>query len=122
MPCFTLTLFEKNKVYNLEKMITDQVGAEIDSAGKVIKVGASWPAIVVQASWDNIVNPGTSREAPAIIKYGCANLSGLRYGLQLKPGDIKEFKLGTQFVSTAGRNFLCEEIDNAQISVELVTV
>jgi hypothetical protein len=115
MPCFTLTLIKKNTVYNLEKMIMSQY--DINP-----KLATTWPAINLQASFDNIVNPGKTSERPAVIKYGDGELSGLRWGLQLAPGQIVQWRLGTQFVSTASRNFLCEDMDGAQIAVELVTV
>lgn len=118
MPCFTLTLATRNKVYNLEQMIIDQYAQEVDSTGSPypLKIATTWPEINVQASYDNVDKTGN----PVVVKYGCKDLSGLRWGMQLMPGDYIEWRLGTQFISTAGRFFLCEGMDNAQISVELV--
>jgi hypothetical protein len=111
MPCFTLTLIKKNTVYNLEQMIKDQV--DVDPGYE--SVASMWPEIIVQSSPDNIDGKGN----PIYIKYGDAELSGLRYGRHIGPGEVVSWKLGTQFVSTKSKNFMCEEADGLQISVEL---
>ena len=111
MPCFTLTLFKKNTVYNLEQMIKDQ--HDVDTGYEA--VASMWPEIIVQSSPDNIDSNGN----PIYLKYGDAELSGIRYGRKIGPGDVISWKFGTQFVSTKSKNFLCEEADNMSISVEL---
>jgi hypothetical protein len=111
MPCFTLTLVKKQTVYNLAEMIA----AQYDLGPGEAAVATTWPEINIQASYDNIL----ADESPVAIKYGYSQLSGLRWGRQLLPGDCMEIRLGTQYVSTTGRYFLCEGMDGAQISVEL---
>jgi len=112
MPCFTLTLFNRNTVYNLEQMIKDQV--DVDPAGSEA-VASMWPEIIVQSSPDNL----NAKGEPIMIKYGDLNLSGLRYGRQISPGEVIRWGNGTKFVGTRDKNFLCEEADNVSISVEL---
>ena len=106
MPCFNLTLAKKNTVYNLEQMIKDQY--DIDTPGYEA-VASMWPEITVQSSPDNAV----------LIKYGDLNLSGIRYGRTISPGEVIKWGGGTKFIGTRDKNFLCEEADNVSISVEL---
>jgi hypothetical protein len=112
MPCFTLTLFKANTVYNLEQMIKDQF--DVDPAGYEA-VASMWPEIIVQSSFENV----NSKGEPILIKYGDLNLSGIRYGRQIVPGEVIKWGNGTKFTGTRDKNFMCEEADNVSISVEL---
>lgn len=113
MPSFTITLHKKNTVYNLY----DEINSQIELEDPRIPISSQWPYVSFQASLDNKVG---DEDAP--IKFSTdSSLSGLRYGRVMKPGDIRELFLGgSKFVSTRGLYFLCETMDGAQISVDLV--
>ena len=113
MPSFAITLHKKNTAYNLY----DEINSQVELDDPRIPISSQWPYISVQASPDNKVG-----DEDANIKFGTdSHLSGLRYGRVMKPGDVREFFLGgSKFVSTRGLYFLCEEMDGAQISVDLI--
>lgn len=112
MPCFTVTLATKNTVYRLSEMISDQY--DVDPGEPM--VAESWREVNIQSSPDNLKADGS----PIYIKAGCAELSGLRYGYQLAPGETKRYRLSSAFTSTSDKYFLCEEADDVQLSVELI--
>ena len=99
----------------------------ITSGGNIFPADA-WPRVSVQSSYDNCISTtgapvlSTAQNAnPAIIKQGCAGLSGLRWARQLMPGDyIELFIDGKSFINTKRQYFLCEQMSGAQISVDLM--
>jgi hypothetical protein len=136
MPCYTLTLVKRNTVYQLFQMIVDQYPQDasatptvnnITSGGNICPADA-WPKISIQASYDNCVSttgsavPSTAQNAnPVMIKMGCAGVSGLRWARQLMPGDyIEMFLDGKSYVNTKRQYFICEQMDGAQIAVDLM--
>ena len=113
MPCFTVTLAEKNTVYRLSEMIAAQYDVEPNS----YPVAMTWREVNIQASYDNVTADGLMIP----IKGGDENLSGLRYGYVLMPGESRNYHpMGSALPATSDKYFMCEEADNMQLSVELL--
>jgi hypothetical protein len=114
MPSFTIVLAQKNKVYNLYQEIANQYLPDTPN----VPVASQWPVIHLQADYDNNLPDGN----PAYILTGMdAQLSGLRHGRVLGPGEILSFNLGSgKFVSTSSIYLLCQDRDGVQISVDLI--
>lgn len=113
MPSFTIVLAKKNTVYNLYTEIANQYAPDTNN----VPVSSQWPMIHLQADFDNLL-PDSS---PANILTGTdAQLSGLRHGRVLGPGDVLSLNLGSgRFLSTSSIYLLCLDKDGVQISVDL---
>lgn len=108
MPCYRVVMSDKNKVYNLADLIAQQWPVD---AGQP-KISEGWRSISVQSHYDNDqANP---------IKVGDSDMSGLKYGRLLMPGETKMWHLGTPYVYTKDLNFLCEGAANQELLVELL--
>lgn len=114
MPCFTLTLFDKQKVYRLSDLIASQY--DVDTAAGEAATARAWREVNIQASPENVDHEGE----PLYIKGGCKELSGLRYGYVIAPGETKRYRLSSAFTSTDDKYFLSESADGLQMSVELI--
>jgi hypothetical protein len=115
MPSFTIVLASKQKVYNLYQEIMNQY--QPDTPG--VPVSSQWPLVHIQADPDNVLADGT----PAYILTSTdAQLSGLRHGRVLGPGDTLALNFGSgRFVSTSAIYLLCQDKDGTQISVDLLS-
>lgn len=108
MPCYTLTLEKKNKVYRLSELITSQYDL-------IPPIATAWQSVSIQASYDNIDKNGNMIP----IKCGDETLTGFRYGRVLMPGEPREYR-EHYFTKTDDKYFLCEEANNMQLLVELL--
>jgi len=114
MPSFTLVLAKRNTVYNLWQEIADQYAPDVVG----VPVASQWPIIRVQANPDNQLPNGTPVN---ILTSTDAQLSGIRHGRVLAPGDIMELNPGYgKFTSTKSIYLLCQDMDGVQVNVDLV--
>jgi hypothetical protein len=114
MPSFCIRFSSKQRVYNLYDEIVNQIPEEIVG----VKLSSQWPAINIQASMFNTLSNGD----PIPILTGTdSNLSGLRHGRVLLPGDIMNLSLGNgKFVSTKSLYFFFSVGEGAQLNIDLI--
>jgi hypothetical protein len=114
MPSFTIALTKKQVVYNLYQEIIRQYAS--DTLG--VPVAAQWPEVSIQSDFDNAKPDGSD----AVIFTGTdAQLSGLRHGRVLKPGDILRYNPGEgKFMSTTSIFLFSPEVDGLVVNVDLI--
>lgn len=98
MPAFRLVLEDANKVYRLSELLLEQDD----------EIAYQWRQVYMQAPEDNTAD----------IKFGDAEVSGLRYGSVLKPGGEKSWDLFPDYVNLMDK-YLFTEADNQELLIEL---
>ena len=126
MPCYLLTLTKQTSPQSLADLIRNQYppyppAQDITTAVNYQTPGIAPPTSCAQINvWAHTKNVD-KRGDPIGIKYGDANLSGIRYALVLNPGDYMRWEIPGKGVSTLAKYFLLDEGDDAQLGVELLT-